>query len=1017
MIRRLVMPLILLVALTVASVAPAVEIAPDLREALAAKTDGDPVRVLWLLDDRPDMAALDADLSGADYRARRAAVIDALRADFDRFHAPVLAKLETASVGRVEQVRPLLVANAINFRADAAALAALEADKALPGVLHFDRAFDPVALTLSERATKPAADAVADATAKGNAWSIEWIDAPYAWSMGFTGSGILVGHIDSGVYVTHPDIANNLWTNSGEIAGNGIDDDGNGYVDDIHGYDFGDDDGNPNDDSASPGHGTHTAGTVCGDGTGGTNTGVAPDAQIMSCKAMDSTGSGTLGMIWGGYDYLLINGARVITMSLGVPGDLPASYMRAERESMNVLRTAGILMFNSAGNEHSEYNPPIELGLTARCPAPWNPIAGTPYTSTSGVVAVGGTGYYSDSAYSSSSVGPVHWGNVPPWYDWDNDAGNGLIKPDVSAPGVYVNSLVIPSGYSGNSWSGTSMACPHAAGLAALMLSKNPSLSPAGMDSIMEQTAVDLGTSGKDNQFGSGRIDADAAVAAVPLPTTPHLSWLSYDIDDAGGDGILDPGESFDVVFTLVNNSPVADGTGVAGALAVGASDPLTVTSASASFGSVPMDGGTADNTGSPFTLTVDSGAAQGELFTMYLTVTAQNGYEMIFDIELSVGLPEFATHDVGNVLLTVTDMGSLGFMSSDQALGSGFGPVGAGGLYIGSLWAGNGRLYICNHDYEEDTDYEWVVTTDPNGRVRDKGNGISDQDFMAVFDDGGHSSPKGVRVVQESFAFADAPNDDFVILRYTFQNTGATQIDDYYAGVFCDFDVGDSSNNIAGSDGTRRTTYVNAGSSNPTFGITLLGSATVSNLYCLNNPDYVYPNGYVDNGVKARILKASVTNPTGSTADDWSAVTATGPYTLGAGGSFTVNFALVWGETQADMLANAEAALAIDVDGLVPVADGVPAAPLLAQNTPNPFNPTTSIEFTLERASHVNLGVYNLKGQLVATLADRDYGEGAHRVTWSGMSDAGEAMPSGLYLYRVTTDERSQTRKMMLVR
>ena len=67
-----------------------------------------------------------------------------------------------------------------------------------------------------------------------------------------------------------------LWVNPGENPGNGIDDDGNGFIDDINGWDFGDEDNDPNDDSADPGHGTHTAGTVAGDGTGGTLTGVAP---------------------------------------------------------------------------------------------------------------------------------------------------------------------------------------------------------------------------------------------------------------------------------------------------------------------------------------------------------------------------------------------------------------------------------------------------------------------------------------------------------------------------------------------------------------------------------------------------------------------------------------------------------------------------------------------------------------------------------------------------------------------
>ena len=306
----------------------------------------------------------------------------------------------------------------------------------------------------------------------------------------------MVGHIDSGIDLDHPDLAGRLWVNVDEIPGNGIDDDNNGFIDDVNGWDFGDNDNNPNDDSSSPGHGTHTAGTVAGDGSGGTQTGVAPGAKLMACKAFDSSSSGTVGMIWAAEQYCVENGARVMTMSLGVKGELSTSLMRSERLNMNNIRDAGVLMFNSAGNEHFEFSPPIECGMTARVPAPWNPLSTTP-GNLSGVVAVGGTGYQSNSLYSSSSRGPVTWGDVDPFNDWPYLPGLGLTKPDVAAPGVGVNSTTVGGGYSGDTWSGTSMACPHVAGLAALMLEKNPSLSPAGLDSIME---FECGGSGCDGQ-------------------------------------------------------------------------------------------------------------------------------------------------------------------------------------------------------------------------------------------------------------------------------------------------------------------------------------------------------------------------------------------------------------------------------------------------------------------------------------------------------------------------------------
>lgn len=1003
---------LMLLGLVWAVAAPAAEIAPDLQSALAAKADGGTVRVLMLFPAAPDLVELGASLADAAPEVRRAAVIDALRSRYERDHARDLSRLAAAGA---QGIRSLWLANAAVFEADAAAVAAIAADKTVGGLLHHDQKYDLLADVLACSDSKPAAAALADATPKGNAWSVEFIGAHTVWGMGYTGDGIVVGHIDSGVWLTHPDIANNLWTNPGEIAGNLIDDDLNGYVDDVHGYDMGDDDGNPNDDSAAPGHGTHTAGTVAGDGTGGTVTGVAPDARIMAVKAFDSTGGGTLGMIWEAYQYVLQMGARVITMSLGVPGDLPASLMRAERLNMNLLREAGILMFNSAGNDHFAYSPPIELGLTARCPAPWNPLAGTPYTSTSGVVSVGGTGYLSNQGYSSSSRGPADWGGVDPWNDWPYNPGAGLIKPDVSAPAVSVNSLVPPSGYSGNTWNGTSMACPHAAGLAALMLEKNPSLSPAGMDSILELSSLDLGVVGKDVIYGSGRIDAVAAINLTPTATTPHLSWTDFAILDAGGDGVIDPGESFDLVVTLVNNSPVADGTGVAAVLAVGAGDPVTVGDASGYYGTIAQGGGTADNAGDVFTLTADPGAAQGQSFSLYLSVTAQNGYNKTFDLSWYVGLPEYATHDVGHVLGTVTDMGSLGFMDTNGTQGRGFGPEGANGLYIGSFWGGQSQYYVCNHDFDEGS-YDWVVVTTPNGRVKDLGAGISDQDFQAIFDDSGNAAPLDLVVTQESFAFADAPDDDFIILRYTVRNDGAAAVAGYYTGVYCDFDIGDSGANRGATDAARRLTYMYPDGGGGHYGIALLEPTSASNLSLISNPTYVYPDGYIQDSIKARYLRGLLSTPITATADDWSAVTAAGPVTIAAGEEAVFVYALVWGEDLADLQANTDAAQAVDLSGSTAV-HGTPDVFGLAQNTPNPFNPQTTIVFTQEREGLVNLAVYDLHGRRVRTLADRVYATGEHRVVWDGRDDAGNALPSGLYLYKMASGERSMTRKMMLVR
>ena len=103
-------------------------------------------------------------------------------------------------------------------------------------------------------------------------WNLNAINAPEVWARGYTGSGVVVAVIDSGVDYRHPELANNMWVNSGEIAGNGRDDDGNGYVDDYRGWDFADNDNNPLD---IHGHGTHVAGIIAAAKDGAGTTGVA----------------------------------------------------------------------------------------------------------------------------------------------------------------------------------------------------------------------------------------------------------------------------------------------------------------------------------------------------------------------------------------------------------------------------------------------------------------------------------------------------------------------------------------------------------------------------------------------------------------------------------------------------------------------------------------------------------------------------------------------------------------------
>lgn len=313
---------------------------------------------------------------------------------------------------------------------------------------------------------------------------VERIRAPAVWSeLGLTGQGVVVGVVDTGLCTTHPDIRRQLWKNLDEVAGNGIDDDHNGFVDDMRGWNFAE--GNADFEDVR-GHGSHVSGTVAGDGTSGQACGVAPDAQIMALKCVGS--ATTEAMVWAGLQYGVENGADVLTGSLGWTREMHPQRALWRSVCDNTI-AAGVVVLFAAGNEGC---------------APGFRNVRTP-GDVPDVITVGATDC-NDFKMGFSSCGPVTWWSVEPYLD---HLPPGLTKPDVMAPGEITLSHLLCSGYT-TDW-GTSMSTPHVAGVAALLLQADPGLDHFGLKALLEETSIDLGAAGKDNLYGSGRVDAYAA--------------------------------------------------------------------------------------------------------------------------------------------------------------------------------------------------------------------------------------------------------------------------------------------------------------------------------------------------------------------------------------------------------------------------------------------------------------------------------------------------------------------------
>ncbi|WP_170863959.1 S8 family serine peptidase, partial [Microcystis aeruginosa] len=410
------------------------------------------------------------------------------------------------------------------------------------------------------------------------------IDAPEAWDIQTGNPNLVIGVIDTGVDYNHQDLVGNIWTNPGEIANDGIDNDGNGYVDDIRGWDFAYNDNNPSD---VQGHGTHVSGTIAGKGNNGVGvTGVAWNAKIMPLKFLNDQGSGYTSDAILAINYATDKGVKLTNNSWGGGGFSQGLY-----NAINAAGQAGALFIAAAGN--SGQNADIY---------PMYPAA----YDLANIISVASTTRTDDLSWFSNY---------------------GLTSVDLGAPGSDIYSTTPGNSYGFKS--GTSMASPHVAGAAALLWSQNPTWTAQQVKNTLMNTGDPLASLAGKTVSGK-RLNVFNALAAANLPSVT-VSVSPATVQEDGTTNLV-------YTFTRTNlnlSSPLTvnfGASGIANAAPVG-SDPAdynVLTGSAVTFNPTTKLGTvTFDANATTATVVVDpiADTVQENSESVILTVNSGTGY------------------------------------------------------------------------------------------------------------------------------------------------------------------------------------------------------------------------------------------------------------------------------------------------------------------------------------------------------------------------------------------------------
>ncbi|MBD3750035.1 MAG: S8 family peptidase [Sphingobacteriales bacterium] len=802
---------------------------------------------------------------------------------------------------------------------------------------------------------------------QGNQSYLNQVKASQAWTVQPNANGVIIAIVDSGSDLTHEDLQDNIYVNTADPI-NGKDDDGDGYVDNYYGWDFVGlsasnlvEDNDPDVKSDSCDHGIHVSGlasAVSNNGIGMAS--LAQTAKLMIIKAGSDDNASAIYRGYDGIVYAADHGANIINCSWGGAGGGAFG-----QDVINYVVGKGCLVVVAAGNSGSD-----------------EPIYPAAYD---GVFAVSNV-LSTDVKASSSSYG---------------------YHVAISSPGASIYSTINNSRYSYKS--GTSMATPIVSSAAALVLAKNPNLNGIQAGEILRLNTDDIyslaGNASYKNQLGSGRLNVYKALTAMLGPSIRKQN-ITINDHSAGSYAI---GDTLNYYFDLKNLLVEANNIQVG---LVSSDANISILTSPISTG---VFAGSSTKTIGPFKVVVLSSTPDNHSVLFQLTYSNNASYSASEFFTTTLNL-DYQNVKVNQVYTTVTSNGRVGYSGDAATDGLGFIYKDYDLLYEAGLMIGTDTSHISNHvrGVNGATDHDFIKSQ----RVAQISSSSADYEALAKETDGGASnpSPLNVLVTNRMIAYKNAPNDKYVLVEYVVTNKGTSILNHAYIGLFTDWDVDVSSQNIAKYDTGLQMGYIYATTPlSPFVGVKLLSTPASPMFYPMS---YQVAGDFLADGNFTRKEKflslssgvASTSLGSGNGIDVMFTI-GSGPYTIPVNDSIKVAFAFIAGDNLTDISNSALAAQAKYNTVLTAISNHeVASGFVVSQNYPNPVKNQTQIEVAIPKNGLVNIDLYDLTGRKIANWYHQTLGAGNHYLSFPTQN-----LYSGIYFYQVSYKGRTVVKKMIV--